>query len=206
MLSHPSQAVSGTVKSIAARTRSAPISIGRFATVTDAQGRFLLSGVPEGAQLLKVDGRGVWINGRHYTEHFLSVKIAHGQQTTLDSAIYLPRVDPASEVSISSPADHEIVLTHPAIPGLEVHIPKGAVLRERDGKIVTFDNVWLPSQRIVVKLINTLDSGMNIRTPEAYLGLLNGLGFDVETRVFHDLLRIPYDHVVMIARNRETQA
>jgi SAM-dependent methyltransferase len=79
-------------------------------------------------------------------------------------------------------------------------------LLKQDGKIVTFDNVWLPSQRIVVKLINTLDSGMNIRTPEAYLGLLNGLGFDVETRVFHDLLRIPYDHVVMIARNRETQA
>ena len=27
-------------------------------------------------------------------------------------------------------------MTHPAIPGLEVHIPKGVVLREFDGKIV----------------------------------------------------------------------
>jgi len=79
-------------------------------------------------------------------------------------------------------------------------------LLKDDGKIVTFDNVWLPSQRIVVKLINKLDSGMNIRTPEGYLRLLNGLGFEVQTRVFHDLLRIPYDHVVMIARNRGMQA
>ncbi len=46
-------------------------------------------------------------------------------------------MDSATEVSVSSPADREIVLTHRAIPGLEVHIPKGTVLREYDGKIVT---------------------------------------------------------------------
>jgi SAM-dependent methyltransferase len=69
------------------------------------------------------------------------------------------------------------------------------------GRIVTIDNVWLPKQRAVVKLFNTLDSGLNIRTPEGYLGLLNGLKFDVQTRIFNDLLRIPYDHFVMIARN-----
>jgi ubiquinone/menaquinone biosynthesis C-methylase UbiE len=69
------------------------------------------------------------------------------------------------------------------------------------GRIVTIDNVWLPSQRFVVKLINKLDSGINIRTPEGYLKLLNGLGFDVQTRIFNDLLRIPYDHFVMVVRN-----
>ena len=42
-------------------------------------------------------------------------------------------------------------------------------LLKDDGKIVTFDNVWLPGQRMVVKLINKFDSGMNIRTPEGYL-------------------------------------
>jgi SAM-dependent methyltransferase len=74
-------------------------------------------------------------------------------------------------------------------------------LLKKDGKIVTFDNVWLPRQRIAVKLINKLDSGINIRTPEGYLGLLSGLGFNIQTRIFDDLLRIPYDHFVMIARN-----
>src|SRR5258706_5396431 len=51
-------------------------------------------------------------------------------------------------------------------------------LLKKDGRIVTFDNVWLPDQRAAVKLINALDSGINIRTPEGYLGLLSGQGFD----------------------------
>lgn len=74
-------------------------------------------------------------------------------------------------------------------------------LLKENGKIVTFDNVWLPRQRIVAKLINKLDSGINIRTPEGYLRLLNGLQFNIQTRIFDDLLRIPYDHFIMIARN-----
>lgn len=73
-------------------------------------------------------------------------------------------------------------------------------LLKQNGRIVTFDNVWLPRQRAGAKFFNALDSGTNIRTPEGYLGLLNGLGLNVETRIFHDLLRIPYDHFVMIAR------
>jgi ubiquinone/menaquinone biosynthesis C-methylase UbiE len=75
-----------------------------------------------------------------------------------------------------------------------------ARLLKQNGKIVTFDNVWLPRQRVGAKVFNALDSGMNIRTPEGYLSLLDGLGLSVETRTFHDLLRIPYDHFVMIAR------
>jgi SAM-dependent methyltransferase len=74
-------------------------------------------------------------------------------------------------------------------------------LLKASGRIVTIDNVWLPRQRAAVKLINRLDSGNNIRTPEGYLRLLGGLGFDIQTRILNDLLRIPYDHFIMIARN-----
>jgi RHS repeat-associated protein len=115
----------------------AVISMGGHSTTTDATGHFLLAGVSAGTNDLKVDGTGVLVNGRHYTKHFIQVKVTGGATTTLPDAIFLPRVDPATEVSISSPADHELVLTHPAIPGLEVHVPKGVVLREYDGKIVT---------------------------------------------------------------------
>jgi SAM-dependent methyltransferase len=70
-----------------------------------------------------------------------------------------------------------------------------------DGRIVTIDNVWLPDQHAMVKLINALDSGVNIRTPDGYLRLLSGLGFDIQTKIFNDLLRIPYDHFIMMASN-----
>jgi SAM-dependent methyltransferase len=75
-----------------------------------------------------------------------------------------------------------------------------ARLLRKDGRIVTLDNVWLPSQRTFVKLINTLDAGLNIRTPEGYVGLLRGTGLDAETQIFHDLLRIPYDHIALTIR------
>jgi RHS repeat-associated protein len=106
-------------------------------TVTDSTGRFLLAGVSPGEGQLKVDGTGVLEGGWHYTEHFLAVTARSGTTTPLAASIYLPRVNPAYEVSISSPAAHEIILQNPAIPGLKVEIPKGAVLRTYDGKIVT---------------------------------------------------------------------
>jgi ubiquinone/menaquinone biosynthesis C-methylase UbiE len=74
-------------------------------------------------------------------------------------------------------------------------------LLKPNGRIVTIDNVWLPKQRVAVRLINYLDSGTNIRTPEGYLGLLNGMGLDIHTLILNDLLRIPYDHIIMIARS-----
>ena len=113
------------------------VTVGTQSVQTDASGRFLITGLSSGVTQLKVDGTSVQINGRHYTQHFIRVNLKSGETTSVPNPIYLPRVDPATEVSVSSPADHDLVLTHPAIPGLQVIIPKGAVLREPDGKIVS---------------------------------------------------------------------
>jgi RHS repeat-associated protein len=113
------------------------VSVGTRSTTTDGQGRFLLSGVQAGPVELKVDGTAVVNNGRHYTAHYLFANAQERTTTVLPYPIYLVRVDPVSEISISSPADHDIILTHPLMPGLEVRIPKGAVIRDPDGRIVT---------------------------------------------------------------------
>ena len=65
------------------------------------------------------------------------------------------------------------------------------------GRIVTIDNVWLPKQSIIAKLVNRLDFGMNVRTPDQYVRLAAHLPLRVEQRVYSDLLRIPYDHFCM---------
>lgn len=73
-----------------------------------------------------------------------------------------------------------------------------APLLKPSGRIVTIDNVWLPRQRAAVRLLNHLDSGQNIRTPEQYLSLLDGSGLAIEkTMMLDNLLRVPYDHFVM---------
>jgi RHS repeat-associated protein len=112
------------------------VSAGPATARTDRLGRFLLTNLAEGVQELTVNGGGVRSGGRRYTTHFIQVDLA-ANQTTMMPPIYLARIDPASEVSIPSPTPREVVLTHPNIPGLELHIPKGAVLRTRDGKVIT---------------------------------------------------------------------
>lgn len=112
------------------------VSIDGHSGVTDSKGRFLLAGLAPGVTQLEVDGTGVLENGRHYTKHFIRERLTGGTTTVIPYPIYLPRVDPATEVTIPSPTDKEVVLTNPEIPGLEVIIPKGVVLRGYDGKIV----------------------------------------------------------------------
>jgi len=70
------------------------------------------------------------------------------------------------------------------------------------GRIVTLDPVWLPKQRAIARFFNRLDSGMNIRTPEGYVSLLEGLSLDYETTTLNDLIRVPYDHFVMVGSVR----
>jgi ubiquinone/menaquinone biosynthesis C-methylase UbiE len=68
------------------------------------------------------------------------------------------------------------------------------------GRIVTIDNVWLPQQRFVARTLIGMDSGLNVRTPDGYLRLLDNSAFEVESRIYHDLSRVPYDHFCMTAR------
>ncbi|MBA4791871.1 MAG: class I SAM-dependent methyltransferase [Rhizobiales bacterium] len=65
------------------------------------------------------------------------------------------------------------------------------------GRVVTFDSVWLPRQNPVAYLLNKLDSGLNIRTAEGYVGLAEGLDAQIETRIYRDRLRVPFDHFRM---------
>jgi hypothetical protein len=131
-------ALSGRVVRLNGRPlQNVPVRIGQVATTTDAEGRFLLQDVPAGPHRLSVEGNNVAIGGRRYLTHFLRVELSEGKTTKLVEPIYLAREDNAHSATFASPTDREIVLTHPSIPGLELHVPKGVVLRSPDGKIVT---------------------------------------------------------------------
>jgi RHS repeat-associated protein len=131
-------ALSGRVAKLNGRPISGVrVSVGTISVLTDPQGRFLLTGVPAGKRELTVDGSKAISDGQRYAQHFISVDVAPKRTTILQQPIYLARVSARGEVAISSPAASDLVLTHPDIPGLELHIAKGTVLRTPDGKIVT---------------------------------------------------------------------
>jgi SAM-dependent methyltransferase len=65
-------------------------------------------------------------------------------------------------------------------------------------RLVTFDNVWLERQNPIAWALNKLDSGRNVRFASEYSRLVADLPVLVEERLYHNLLRIPYDHFSMI--------
>ncbi len=113
------------------------VRIGNVQASTNSAGTFLLSGIPAGHNVLVVDGRSANTAEASFGEFVIGVDARRGLTTELGYPIWMPVIDTANAVDISSPAEQELVVTTPRVPGLELHIPKGAVLRDADGKIVT---------------------------------------------------------------------
>jgi RHS repeat-associated protein len=109
-------------------------------TTTDEAGRFLLSGLPAGNQTLVVNGESV-PGKRRYGSYEVNVDLADGETTVLDYTIWLSPLDEAGNRRIESPTGSETSLTTPSIPGLEVRIPAGTVIRNAAGETVKDLNI-----------------------------------------------------------------
>lgn len=112
------------------------VSVGSIKTKTDPSGRFVLSGLPNGRQELYVDGSSADVAGREYGQFVVGVDLKAGQLTRLPYTMYVPQISARDKTSIDSPLKRDVVLTHPDIPGLQVHIPAGTVIRDRKGNLV----------------------------------------------------------------------
>jgi RHS repeat-associated protein len=109
-------------------------------TTTDESGRFLLSELPAGHQTLVVDGESV-PGDQRYGSYEVSVDLADHKTTTLDYTVWLTSLDRAGNRQIASPTERETNLTTPSVPGLEVRIPAGTVIRSAAGKTVKDLNI-----------------------------------------------------------------
>jgi len=104
---------------------------------TDKTGRFLLSPVPEGHQVLIVDGAGAGTNGKPYGKFEIGVELVKGRTTAIADTIWMTRLDKGHEVTLDSPTSKEVVVTTPHIPGLELHLQPGTTIKDHDGKTIT---------------------------------------------------------------------
>jgi RHS repeat-associated protein len=124
------------------------LSAGGQTARTDATGRFLLAGLAAGDQVLTIDGQSADRGGVRYGVYQVRVAIEKGQTNVLGYTIWSPSLDPAGSIAIASPTTRETVLMSPRIPGLELHIPPGMVIRDRNGKVVTQINMTaIPTDR-----------------------------------------------------------
>lgn len=117
--------------------RGVQLQIGNVTAETDRTGRFLLTNVPVGQQILAINGGEVNRGRASYGFYEDRVLVEAGKTSALSYTIWMSKLDTRHTVDIPSPADREIVITNPAIPGLELRLPQGTVLRDRFGKVVT---------------------------------------------------------------------
>ncbi|WP_194714289.1 RHS repeat-associated core domain-containing protein [Noviherbaspirillum soli] len=115
---------------------NALIQIGSQSTRSDAEGRFQLTGIPAGRHELLVDGATAGGEGRQYARFILGVTVDE-QGAAEVPPIYLPRLRASDWIPIASPLQADTVIQHPNVPGMEIHLPRGTVLRDREGKLVT---------------------------------------------------------------------
>ena len=106
-------------------------------TLTDGSGRFLLKALSAGHHVLKIDGGTVSHPGGTYGLFRAGVDITVGKTNKLDYTIWMPRLDMANAVTISSPTITDVSVQTSRIPGLELRLPVQTVIRDLDGQAVT---------------------------------------------------------------------
>lgn len=104
---------------------------------TDQTGRFLISSIAAGHRVVRIDGRPASRPRRVYGTFKVGVDITAGETNVLPFTIWMPKLDMAHAATIPSPTRNEVVITNPQIPGLELHLPPGTVIRDMDGQTVT---------------------------------------------------------------------
>jgi YD repeat-containing protein len=131
-------AISGQVLSIDGYPiEEVEVSSGGVMSTTDEYGRFLIAGVPPGYLTLLIDGGAADQGNARFASFEVGAYARRGRTTELDDVFWMPRLDTSNAVPVESPLRREIVLTHPAMPGLEVHIPPGSRLTGADGEPIT---------------------------------------------------------------------
>ncbi|MFE3688053.1 polymorphic toxin-type HINT domain-containing protein [Streptomyces sp. NPDC059095] len=111
--------------------------VGARSVRTDVQGRFLLAGISPDATTVVVDGATANTGQRQYGRFDIHIQPRPGQSTDLGFPVWMTPLDTQHTVHFDAPAKAEVVLKTPQIPGLEVRIPKGSVVRDEHGKPVT---------------------------------------------------------------------
>lgn len=105
---------------------------------TDGHGHFMLSGVPAGQLVLRIDGTHAGPNhDQDYGYYEVGARAKSGRSTDVGFTSWLTLIDHSHDVVIPSPTTAEVVIRNPALPDFELHIAAGIVVKDYTGHVVT---------------------------------------------------------------------
>jgi SAM-dependent methyltransferase len=109
---------------------------------------------------------------------------------------------PVQDVVVREPGRYDRVLA----TGLLHHLDDTAALElfrlarlalRPGGTFVTFDGCFVPGQSRLARGLLRLDRGRFVREADGYVGLAEQVFPRVRAAVRHDLLRVPYSHIIL---------
>jgi 2-polyprenyl-3-methyl-5-hydroxy-6-metoxy-1,4-benzoquinol methylase len=115
------------------------------------------------------------------------------------------RCERVDEASLESPASYDLVLSAGVLHHLEdseaLALFRVAALALKPGaRLITIDPCLVPGQSPIARFIISKDRGQNVRDAEGYQRLARQVFGEVTPQVRHDLLRIPYTHLILQCR------
>lgn len=113
------------------------LQIGSSSARTDETGRFLLAPLTAGAHGLIIDGTTASTPNRPFAKFDTRVEVKAGHTNVLPYTVWLPIIDTRNITHLNGPAPKGFSAKTPRIPGLEVQLPAGAVLRQPHGNVLT---------------------------------------------------------------------
>ena len=113
------------------------MQVGAVSTYTDSNGEFLLNGIAPGNQVITINAATANRADATYGRFQYLFNVVAGKTNLLPFTIWMPKLDTKHAVHISSPTQHDTVISNPTMPGLSITLPAGTVVRDVDGKIVT---------------------------------------------------------------------
>ncbi len=69
------------------------------------------------------------------------------------------------------------------------------------GRLITIDGCYVTGQSKIARFMLSMDRGQNVRTTEAYKALTTGIFQEVHSTIRHDMLQLPYTHIIMECTN-----
>jgi RHS repeat-associated protein len=112
------------------------LQMGNKRVQTDSTGRFLLRGLVAGHQVLVIDAQTASHSNAFYGRYEVGVTVLPGKTNALNYTIWMTPLDMAHAANIQSPTSTETVITNPALPGLELHLPPNTVITDAAGKTI----------------------------------------------------------------------
>lgn len=141
---------------------------------------------------------GVQYHGLDHSAAYISAaKQRYGERGLFE-------VKDVADLVAEQPSSYDVIMANGVLHHLDDetvgHVLRTArLLLKPGGRWVSFDGCYTPGQSRVAKMLLDRDRGRHIRTEPQYLALIRRSFPTAKAVLRHDLLRIPYTHIILEA-------